>query len=603
MRDSVRLGTDIYLPSTSNPPWPVLLQRTPYDRHWDNNLLSYLTDVLGYALVVQNLRGYGDSEGEPTVFFTDGWGSRRDGYDAVEWIADQVWAVGGVGMIGSSAHGISQYLAAGSQPPHLTCALPMAAAPSLYQYCAFPGGEFRKALVETWLTGLNTPWLIDSVARHYRYDSLWSTIDLSCRWDSVSCPIFHMTGWYDIFTDGQLEAFSALQSRRRDQKLFVGPWGHNSWNSRYQGDLIYPENAVLPEMNFWSMVFSWYDHWLKDTATTIGPTVTFYLMGDCDSPDTIHGNHWVQADTWPLPGGMDCYFYFQAEGILDSLPPPTAFTDTFLYNPDDPCPTYGGREFIGLYHGYGPINQQPIENRSDVLIYTTPVLNEPLTIVGKIKTRLYACTDGYDTDWTVRITDVYPDGRSILVTDNVLKARHRHGFDREDSLIPNQVDTFLMDTWSTAQVFNAGHRLRVIVSSSNYPRFEYNPNTGAPFIRNDPAKRVARQQIFSSSQMPSGIILPVIPGGLPGTGEKSLFSPANAKIPLTVTPPSPILKFRLSSSRSFRFVAVYDAAGRMIWENLTNRDEIALPGLPAGVYFIYVREENKIWTGKGVVIR
>lgn len=604
MRDSVYLGTDIYFPTSSNPPWPVLVQRTPYDRYWDSNLLYYITDIMGYALVVQNLRGFGDSQGEPTVFFTDGWGNLRDGYDAIEWVAGQVWSNSLIGMIGSSAHGITQYCAAGARPPHLTCCAPMAAAPSMYHYGAFTGGEFRKALVETWLTGLGKPWLIDSVANHPRYDPLWMTTDLSSRWDSVQCPIFHLSGWYDIFTDGQLEAFGALQARQRNQKLFVGPWGHSSWNSQYQGDLVYPDNAVMGDLEFWSMVFSWYDHWLKDTTVATGPSVTFYLMGDCDSPDTTIANHWVEADTWPLPGVSDGRLYFRSGGNLDTVPPPPPLAyDSFAYDPMDPCTTYGGREFIGLTHGYGPIAQNPIEDRTDVMTYTTPALVEPLVVIGKIRCALYASTDGYDTDWTIRITDVYPDGRSILVTDNILKARHRHGFDQEDSLFPDQPDTFFIDAWSTAQVWGIGHRLRVIVSSSNYPRYEYNPNTGAPFMRNDPVTRVARQRIFRTAGMPSHVILPILPSGAPVAEDQRRLRPQFPATSLAVDPPSPILRFRITSGLTSVPITVFDRAGRRQWHCDQGRGEMSVSGLPAGVYFIAIEDRGRSIVSKVLVIK
>jgi len=181
MRDGIKLGTDIYRPFWNNPIFkaPALIQRTHYSRNWDDSYLNLLCDIMGYAVVVQNLRGYGDSEGEPMVFWTDGWVELQDGYDAIEWVATRNWCNGNVGMIGASAHGMTQYYAAGALPPHLVCCAPMVAAPNLYLDCAFTGGEFRKALVETWLQGVDTPWLIDSVCNYPSYCNSWSIVDLS----------------------------------------------------------------------------------------------------------------------------------------------------------------------------------------------------------------------------------------------------------------------------------------------------------------------------------------------------------------------------------------------------------------------------------------
>lgn len=612
MRDGIRLGTDIYLPFWFIPylsDGPVLLQRTPYSRHWDSNYITLLCDILGYVLVVQNVRGYGDSEGEPMVFFTDGWGELQDGYDAIEWCAQQWWCNDKVGMIGASAHGMTQYYAAGALPPHLVCCGPMVAAPNLYRDCAFTGGEFRKALVETWLTGVGTPWLIDTVCNHPNYDAIWSVVDLSQRYDVANYPMFHIDGWYDMYTDGVLEAFSELQKRYHNQKLYIGPWGHgDAWGSANQGDLVYPPNAEMSELDFLNMLLDWYDYWMKGSGST-GWKVKFYLMGDCDTQDTTNWNHWVEADTWPLPEVEYKTYYLRENGMLDTIPPAIEAIDTFQYNPADPCTTYGGREFIGLQHGYGPINQNPIENRTDVLIFSTPVLPAPLTVIGKLKFVLYAASSCYDTDWTVRVTDVYPDGRSILVTDNILKARHRHGFDREDSLTPGVPDTFNIDLWSTAQVFNAGHKLRVIISSSNYPRYEKNPNTGAPFKRDDSVFVVATQYIYRSADLPSHLLLPVLPEINPYVKDKVVSSYSSGSFGISVQSISanPEITLQLFKKSGVQ-INLYDVAGRQLWSYKKSnyppgKYQIKLPELSNGVYFVYSKINNLSDAKKTIVVR
>ena len=611
MRDGIRLGTDLYFPVTSLPPWPTLLQRTPYDRDWDSLDIFLLTDVLGYALVVQNQRGYGDSEGEPMVFFTDGWGNLQDGYDAIEWIADRFWSDGKIGMIGASAHGMTQYYAAGALPPHLVCCGPMVAAPSLYQQCPWVGGEFRKALTETWLHGVGTPWLIDTVCNHPNYDTVWTVVDLSLRYDVANYPMFHIGGWYDLYTDGYLEAFSELQKRYHNQKIFIGPWGHgDAWGSRYQGDLVYPENAEMSDQEFLDMLIDWYDNWLKGKGSGRDYKVKFYLMGSCDTQDTTRWNHWVETDTWPLPDVVYKRFYLRENGLLDSFPPPqTSAIDSFQYDPADPCTTYGGREFIGLEHGYGPIDQNPIENRSDVLVYSTPPLQSPLTVVGKLKFILYAASDCYDTDWTIRVTDVYPDGRSILMTDGILMARHRHGFDREDSLIPGLLDTFNIDLWSIAQVFDQGHRLRIILSSSNYPRFEKNPNTGAPFERDPTVWRIANQEIYRSTEFPSHLLLPVLPEQGPHIteGDPDLNRPRGSKMGLMTVSSQPVIHLHLDRNSRVE-IELLDVCGRKLWSfinlNYPRGDsKLILPHLSNGIYFVHSKINGDEDIIKTVVIR
>lgn len=593
MRDGIRLGTDIYRPWWNNPilKAPALLQRTPYDRGWDDIYLTLICDIMGYALVVQNQRGYGDSEGEPMVFWTDGWGDLQDGYDAVEWVASRNWCNGKIGMIGASAHGMTQYYAAGALPPHLVCCAPMVAAPNLYRDCAFTGGQFRKALVETWLHGVGTPWLIDSACNHPKYDNKWECVDLTQKYNVANYPMFHITGWFDMYTDGQLEAFSELQRRFHNQKIYIGPWGHgDAWGSREQGDLVFPPNAEMSELEFIQMLLNWYDYWIKQGGGPVpSPKVKFYLMGDCSTQDTTNWNRWIQADTWPLPQVVYKKYYLRENFLLDTIYPTISAIDTFIYDPANPCTTYGGREFIGLTHGYGPIDQRPIENRPDVLIFSTPPLPTPLTVIGKLKFILFASSDRYDTDWSVRVTDVYPDGRSILVTDNILKARHRHGFDREDSLIPNVPDTFNIDLWSTAWVFNTGHRLRIIISSSNYPRFEKNPNTGAPFRRNDPNFVVATQKIYRTQEMPSHLLLPVLPSINPAVREISSKEYLTANMYIPSVSKSPVIKLEIKNAKDVD-IYVYDILGRVIWRLKQRyepgRYQIKLPELPSGVYFV-----------------
>jgi predicted acyl esterase len=574
MRDSILLKSMIYKPDTTifPPPWPCIISRSMYGMTFtDANLW---TDVYGYALVGQWQRGYGASQGIPTAFRTDGWGDYyfgdlRDGYDAIEWIASQIWSTGEIGMYGFSGPGLVQYQAAGAQPPHLTCCNAACGFLDYYHDACWTGGELRKALVEGWCTMQNVLFILDTVCNHPNEDSLYLCHNLASRWDTAHYPMLHFGGWYDMNLEGALTAFSGLQAYHHNQKLFVGPWGHWTWGYSQVGNLLYPPNAQMSDAQFRQLDRAWYDYWMYDSANGITePNVIFYLMGDCDTQDTTLWNFWVEADTWPLPDIQYKNYYIREGGLLDTVPPSITVIDTFEYDPADPCPSYGGKESWYLNHGYGPINNQPIEGRPDVLLFSTPVLTEPLCVIGKIWFTLYGTSDCYDTDWTIRVTDVYPDGRSILITDGILKARHRHGFDIEDSLTPGVPDTFHIDVGSTANVFAPGHRLRVIISSSNYPRFEKNPNTGAPFVRNDPNYVTATNNIYRSVTMPSYLSLPVYPG-IPGVTEHKTEQPVANLLKVYPNPFAHItnIRFMIHDSR-YRIgnpeLRIYDATGRLV---------------------------------------
>ena len=623
MRDSVLLKTTIYKPDTTvfPAPWPCIIHRSPYERTFPYPHLW--TDCYGYAVIGQYMRGWGESQGVKTLFRTDGWGDHyfgnlRDGYDAIEWVAEQSWSNGNISMYGFSGPGVVQYYAAGAQPSHLVCCIPKAAYASVYTQASWTGGEFRKALVEGWCEAQGTPYMIDTVCNHPNYDSLYIYLDLSTRWDSAHYPMFHYAGWYDFDLEGGLDAFSCLQAHHHNQKLLVGPWGHWTWGYRQVGHLLYPANAQVTSSEFNQLDKAWYDYWMFDSTNGITePAVTFYLMGDCDTQDTTLWNFWVEADTWPMPEVQYKNYYIREGSVLDTLPPSITAVDTFQYDPGDPCESYGGKESWGLSHGYGPIDNQPIEGRPDVLLFSTPVLTEPLCVIGKIWFTLYGASDCYDTDWTIRVTDVYPDGRSILITDGILMARHRHGFDIEDSLVPGEPDTFLIDVGSTANVFAPGHRLRVIISSSNYPRFEKNPNTGATFVRDDSNYVTATNSVYRSAAMSSHLILPVYPG-IPGVTDYTNGYRAAAILKVNPNPftTQTRISFGMEQSAKVMKLRIYDVVGRLVkdlsgvlphvpcavqatWNGRDDQDRL----LPSGVYFVQLTADGYRQTKKVMLLR
>ena len=549
-RDGVLLATDVYKPTFYIGSLHTILVRTPYGRTdvGLNYLIPYITDVKGYALVIQSIRGFQGSGGEPSVFRTDGWGDLQDGYDAVDWIISQSWSSGRVCGAWFSAMGISQYLLAGALHPSYKCAFPIVGAHSVYHYAAFNGGEFRKNLVEGWLGGLGVPHLIDTVANHPSYDSIWAIMNLDERVSLVNVPMLHLGGWFDIFSESQINAFINLQFNggpyaRGNQKLIIGPWGHLTFGQNVQGDLIFPTNATFSFSDLADLLGRWYDYWLKGINNGImdEPPVKFYIIGI---------NDWAYSDTFPPRGIYPRKWYLHGDGSLRLYPPVSETFSSYIYDPNDPTPTIGGNE-MSLPGGTGPKDQRPLLSRSDILVFQSDVLTDTVIMIGNPIAKLYVESDRYDTDFVVRIADVFPDGRAILVSDGIIKARYRYGFDREVLLTPGVIDSVEIKVWATAWAFMPGHRIMVIISSANYPRFEANPNNGGPFVRDDPYKLPANNKIYHSPEYPSHLILPIYP--TTSVKEIIAYSGENLKV---------------SGSRicSDGEIKIYNVSGRVVFE-------------------------------------
>ncbi len=508
MTDGTRLATDVYIPDEEEGPWPTMLIRTVYGKSGCQDQ-AYVTEY-GYSLVVQDCRGRFDSEGIDGIFFDDGWSGNRDGYDTVEWVAAQEWAEGRIATLGGSALGITQIMMAGAVPPHLTCQWIQVAATDLYSQAMFQGGSFRKAMVEGWLKGQGSSFKLPEIEAHPDYGPYWHPVNAERREPFIQAPGVHIGGWYDIFTQGTINAFTGRQynggdGARGNQMLLIGPWTHGGFSSLAQGELTYPEGSRFND-EFSEYFGEWVEYWLKDENTGImdRPPVHFYVMGDVDDPDAP-GNEWRTSENWPADARI-YPLYLHGDGSLDWLyPSSNEPARTFVYDPENPVPTLGGANLI---LPAGPYDQRSIETRQDVLIYETEILEESVEIVGPLICRLYLSSDCPDTDLTAKLTDVYPDGRSMLVLDGILRVRRRIGMDREDFLTPGEIVECQIDLWSTAIAFNAGHRIRLAVSSSNHPRFDPNPNTGKPF-RFDDETRIAENTIHSDAEHPSCLMLPV----------------------------------------------------------------------------------------------
>ena len=509
MPDGVRLASDVYRPAGDGP-WPTILMRTPYSRQAGMDLLANAFTTSGYAVVVQDMRGRFDSEGVDHGFFDDA----VDGQATLEWIAAQPWSDGRVATWGPSALGIAGYLLAPDAPEALRCQLSLIATPDVYTHAAFPGGVPRQALVQGWVEDLESEHLLDEWFGHELRDAYWDPVDISDRYGQVHVPALHVGGWYDIFAQGTLDAFVGYQEAGGTgaagrQHLIMGPWTHMGLGQREQGALTYPANAALGQLGLLTQASEWFDHCLlgETTAAAGWPPVRYYLMGDVDDPDAP-GNAWREAERWPPPSTAQA-LYLRAGGELSVTPPPTDESgDTFRYDPADPSPTVCG---ANLNLPAGPCEQREVEARADVVVYSTPPLEAPLEVTGPVRARVWLVADVPDTDVVVRLTDVYPDGRSMLVLDGALRARFRDGdFSRVAWMTPGTPYELEVDLGSTAIVFNAGHRVRIIISASNAPRFAPNPNTGP----SDGTPQVATLTLLHDAKHPAALVLPGVGDGL-----------------------------------------------------------------------------------------
>jgi len=322
--------------------------------------------------------------------------------------------------------------------------------------------------------------------------------------EKVRAPGVFLGGWYDIFLQGTINSFLTIHEHGGEGacgkcRLIIGPFGHGNIT-----ELKYPPNSTKGPACRNDV--DWFDYTLKGKANGIEneKPVHYYVMGD-PTDKTAPGNYWRSADRWP-PDATVTPFYLHPEGKLLADAKPTGDgSKSYKYDPAKPVPTFGGAE---LGADIGPKDQRKVEERDDVLVFSTDVLKEPIEVTGRITAKLFISSDCPDTDFTVKLTDVYPDGRSMLVTDGILRARFHESFKEEKFLEPGKVYEMNVDLWSTSLIFNKGHKIRVVVSSSNFPRFDPNPNTGHAF-RADKETRVANNTIYFSEKYPSRIMLPV----------------------------------------------------------------------------------------------
>ena len=571
MRDGVSLATDLYIPEKPAR-YPVLLERTPYGKHQSVMVSIQAPQYLaarGFVVAVQDTRGRYASEGIWYPFREEAWGERRDGFDTVEWLASQPWSSGRVGTFGGSFAGFNQYLMAGDPNPHLGAMFARQGACSLRKEWVYRGGAFELGFMFMWCARQSIETLRHRAAQlnHDSYqnqmsllqarpllecplfadpflwikeyltrqedEQYWSQWDVSSQHARFHVPTYHLGSWYDIFLGGTLRNFIGMRAQapsdelRRRQRLTIGPWlhgpgTHHPTEGSHAGEIDFGQDA---RFDYKEAMALWFELTLKDRVNELDAEapVRYFMMGL---------NRWCSADEWPPPGitYRNLYLHTQPSGSAVSLNDGSAFWHppegehapaSFVHDPEHPVPTAGGNTLYSLnqqkpgeHAGWPALNiqagaqdQRKIEGRC--LTFTTPTLDRDLDLTGPVVAKLYVSSTAVDTDVVVRLCDLHPDGRSMLICDGIQRARYRESDYHPSLLEPGKIYEISVDLWATSIRVFAGHRLRVIINSSSFPRYDVNPGTGESAAT---AVRMiqAENRVYADGLHASCVILPVV---------------------------------------------------------------------------------------------
>jgi len=547
MRDGIRLSANIFLPKAEGR-FPVIFQRMPYGM--SGNGCGQFYAQRGYAYVIQDCRGRYDSEGEFYPFQDDG----RDGYDSLDWICAQSWSNGRVGMFGPSYLGAVQWLLAVEKHPALQAIVPNVIPGDFWRNGYWKSGAFSLALNSLWLCmeisgrtsdlNLIPAYDLNAFFRHLplmtldeeagrpcqfwkdflknnRYGEYWKSFGIHHRYEQIEVPSFIMGGWYDYYPGEAFRCFNGLiensvdEELKKRRKVIIGPWQHLISRSTQLGEIDFGKESCL---DIDSLALRWFDCLLKDMNTGIleEPPVSIFVMGI---------NKWRHEKEWPLARTKYVDYYLHSNGSAGTdendgilgVEQSEGAPDKYIYDPNDPVPTLGGNNSIcyGDAHHIiapGPFDQQKVEARNDVLVYTSSPIKEDLEVTGPIQLTLYTATDAPDTDWTAKLVDVFPDGRAINLSEGIIRAKFRESIYEEPKLLePNKIYEYNIEMQPTSNVFLKGHRIRLDVTSSNFPLWDRNLNTGHE-TGVDAEMRIAHQTVYHSQKYPSHITLPVIPG-------------------------------------------------------------------------------------------
>ena len=564
MRDGVVLYADVYRPDGPGP-FPVILQRTPYDK--ESPLSGQMLDPMkaaknGFALIIQDTRGRFTSEGEFYCFSDD----VNDGYDTVEWAATLPWSNGKVGMVGASYVGATQWLAATTRPPHLVTLVPNVTASNYHNGWTYQGGAFELGFNVSWTLNQLTlanypaqsrgknvpqerqgdllnavdgmteaflslplndlPYLKDGLATYYfdwlahpDFDDYWKALCIEDQHSNITTPALHIGGWYDIFLGGTIRNFQGMRKSGATDEAPPRPEAdHRPLAAQFKGHQhgrrpLFRRSrrrhgtgtrrhspALVRPLAQWGGQ--------RNSGRT---AVKIFVMGD---------NVWRDEQEWPLARARNTEYYLHSggkansrhgDGTLSAEGPGEEASDVFLYNPADPVPTVGGALCCNPYFASsGAFDQNDIEARADVLVYSTPPLEREVEVTGPITVTLWAATSAADTDFTAKLVDVCEDGCARNLTDGIIRARYRESMSSPTLVEPGRAYCYTIDLWATSNVFQRGHQIRLEISSSNFPRFDRNTNTGN-LIAGDAELKPALQTVLHNAQHPSHVTLPIIP--------------------------------------------------------------------------------------------
>ena len=556
MRDGVELATDVYRLEGALPT-PVLVVRTPYNKDHmvaGGDIFDILRAVqTGYTVVTQDVRGRYASGG----IFNPHVQETADGLDAFAWAAAQPWSNGLVGTFGGSYLGATQWLPAREQPPALRAMAPSITFSDGYEGCSYQGGakvlhdlrwvvadivpaELARRVargekpidseipldVDVALTEL--PLATHPLIREYAVfyldwlahpttDDYWLPSSPCAGYEQISVPALNTSGWYDIFLWSTFQNYIGMKQRggteeaRRNQRLIIGPWTHTNLSGSFP-EREFGWGGSSAAIDLPGIHLRWFDRWLRDVDNGLDrePPVMIFVMGI---------DEWRNEADWPLPGTQYHPYYLhsrggantlQGNGALSTEPPGDEPSDVYLYNPLRPVPTVGGQVILSGGNAMGPRDQRQVELRDDVLVYSTPALEQAVEVIGPIELRLFVSSSAPDTDLTGKLVDVYPDGRAMILTEGILRAHYRNSFIEPEILEPKEVYELWLNLWATANVFLPGHRIRLEVSSSNFPRFDRNSNTGGVIASETRDQyQPAINRILHDVAHPSHLVLPI----------------------------------------------------------------------------------------------
>jgi putative CocE/NonD family hydrolase len=533
MRDGVQLFANVFRPGGPGT-YPTILIRTPYGKGEDWSANHQVFVEHRYAVVVQDVRGRYESQGNFEPFTQEA----ADGDDTLNWIAKQAWSNGKIGMTGGSYLGIVQWKVAVLNNPHLKAIFPWVSGDDDYTDRAYStGGALKLGHRLLWIEenlkqpGYEAPsfekyvaalplrradkiatghsvTLLQKILDHPADDAFWQSMSIRDQLKNVKVPVFSVGGWYDNYVESDLDAFTTLHKQSTVHRILIGPWPHDV-NTLMPGSDFGRDSQIL----FRKTQMEWFDQWLKDKDVPMmsKPPVRIFVMGT---------NQWRDETEWPPKGTRPVKFYLESKGHANTLNGDGTLTtepviksehDIYVFDPNNPVPTRGGAVCCNpKIFPWGPMDQRPVEQRNDVLVYSTPVLHDDIEVTGRVELTLFAATTATDTDFSAKLVDVLPNGVAKNLTDGIMRARYRKSLAKPELLKPGAVTEYKIDVGVTSNVFQKGHRIRIEISSSNFPRFDRNPNTGKP-IAEESLLVPATQTIHHDKNHESYVLLPLAP--------------------------------------------------------------------------------------------